>query len=80
MLEDLLAVYFIQTSGSALSNTYNINNYLLCCVKFFITNGHKHFNTNVIFNSYIMGISGLPDIYTQSQRAAGLRAEGVYIR
>ena len=27
-----------------------------------------------------MGTSGLPDIYTQSPRAAGPRAEGVYIR
>ena len=27
-----------------------------------------------------MGKSGLPDIYTQSPRAPGLRAEGVYIR
>ena len=26
-----------------------------------------------------MGSSGLPDIYTQSTRAAGPRAEGVYI-
>ena len=33
-----------------------------------------------IFNSYTMGTSGLPDIYTQSLRAAGPRAEGVYIR
>ena len=34
----------------------------------------------VIFNSYTMGTSGLPDIYTQSPRATGPRAEGVYIR
>ena len=27
-----------------------------------------------------MGMNGLPDIYTESTRAAGLRAEGVYIR
>ena len=27
-----------------------------------------------------MGTNGLPDIYTQSTRATGLRAEGVYIR
>ena len=27
-----------------------------------------------------MGASGLPDIYTQSTRTAGPRAEGVYIR
>ena len=27
-----------------------------------------------------MGTSGLPDIYTRSLRAAGPRAEGVYIR
>ena len=27
-----------------------------------------------------MGSSGLPDIYTQSTRAAGPRADGVYIR
>ena len=27
-----------------------------------------------------MGKSGLPDTYTQSLRAAGQRAEGVYIR
>ena len=27
-----------------------------------------------------MGTSGLPDIYTRSPRAAGPRAEGVYIR
>ena len=27
-----------------------------------------------------MGRSGLPDIHTQSTRAAGPRAEGVYIR
>ena len=30
--------------------------------------------------SYTMGISGLPDMYTQSLRAAGPRAEGVHIR
>ena len=28
------------------------------------------------FNSYAMGTSGLPDIYTQSLRAAGPKAEG----
>ena len=33
-----------------------------------------------IFNSYTMGTSGLPDIYTRSPRATGPRAEGVYIR
>ena len=33
-----------------------------------------------LFNSYTMGTSGLPDIYTRSLRAAGPRAEGVYIR
>ena len=33
-----------------------------------------------LFNSYAMGASGLPDIYTQSPRAAGPRVEGVYIR
>ena len=33
-----------------------------------------------IINSYTMGTSGLPDLYTQSPRATGLRAEGVYIR
>ena len=33
-----------------------------------------------LFNSYTMGTSGLPDIYTRSPRAAGPRAEGVYIR
>ena len=27
-----------------------------------------------------VGMSGLPDIYTQSTRAAGPRAKGVYIR
>ena len=27
-----------------------------------------------------MGTSGLPDTYTQVERAAGPRAEGVYIR
>ena len=27
-----------------------------------------------------MGTSGLPDIYTRSPRAAGPRAEGVYVR
>ena len=47
---------------------------------------HVHHKTNIerititIFNSYTMGTSGLPDIYTQSPRAAGPRAEGVYIR
>ena len=35
---------------------------------------------NGTFNSYTMGTSGLPDIYTRSPRAAGPRAEGVYIR
>ena len=34
----------------------------------------------VLFNSYIMGMNGLPDIYTLRPRAAGPRAEGVYIR
>ena len=33
-----------------------------------------------ICNSYTMGTNGLPDIYTRSPRAAGPRAEGVYIR
>ena len=33
-----------------------------------------------IFNSSTMDTSGLPDIYTRSPRAAGPRAEGVYIR
>ena len=33
-----------------------------------------------IFNSYTMGTSCLPDIYTRSPGAAGPRAEGVYIR
>ena len=33
-----------------------------------------------ICNSYTMGKRDLPDIYTQSPRAAGPRAEGVYIR
>ena len=37
-------------------------------------------STDATFNSYIMGTSGLPDIYTQSPRAAGPRAEGAYIR
>ena len=32
------------------------------------------------FNSYTMGTSGLPDIYTQSPKAAGPSAESVYIR
>ena len=32
-----------------------------------------------VFNSYTMGMSGLPDIYTRSPRAAGPRAEGEYI-
>ena len=31
-----------------------------------------------IFNSYNMGTSGFPDIYIQSLRATGQRAEGVY--
>ena len=34
----------------------------------------------VVHNSCNMGMSGLPDIYTLSTRAAGPRAEGVYIR
>ena len=34
----------------------------------------------VLHNSYTMCTRGLPDIYTQSPRAAGPRAEGVYIR
>ena len=33
-----------------------------------------------IFISYTMGTSGFPDVYTWSLRAAGPRAEGVYIR
>ena len=33
-----------------------------------------------IFNSYTMDMSDLPDIYTQSPRATGSRAEGIYIR
>ena len=31
-----------------------------------------------VFNSYTMGMSGLPDIYTRSPRACA-RAEGEYI-
>ena len=34
----------------------------------------------ILFNSYTMGTSGLPHIYTQSPRAAGPRATGLYIR
>ena len=37
-------------------------------------------NIYVLLYSFNMGTSGLPDIYTQSTRAAGSRAEGVYIR
>ena len=33
-------------------------------------------NSKCLFNSYTMGTSGLPDIYTQSLRDAGVRAEG----
>ena len=33
-----------------------------------------------ILKTYSMGMSGLPDIYTQSPRAKSLRTEGVYIR
>ena len=33
-----------------------------------------------ILYSCNMGTSGLPDIYTQSTRAAGPKAEGAYIR
>ena len=33
-----------------------------------------------ICNSRNMGISDLPDMYAQSLRAAGLRAEGIHIR
>ena len=40
----------------------------------------SHQSMCTIFNSYTMGMSGLPDIYTLSPRAAGPRAEGVYIR
>ena len=35
---------------------------------------------NDICSSYTMGMSGLPDMYTQNLRAAGPRAEGVHIR
>ena len=35
---------------------------------------------NVTFISYTMDKSGLPDIYAQSTRAAGMRTEDVYIR
>ena len=35
---------------------------------------------SVTLYSCNMGMSGLPGIYTQSTRAAGSRAEGVYIR
>ena len=31
-------------------------------------------------NSCNIGVSDLPDMYTQSPRAAGLRAEGIHIR
>ena len=34
---------------------------------------------NVMFNSYVMGKSGLLDVCTQSLRAADPRAEGVYV-
>ena len=44
---------------------------------------HFHFilgvHESVVFNSYIMGKSGLLDVYTRSLRAADPRAEGVYI-
>ena len=33
-----------------------------------------------LFNSCNMGMSDLPDMYAQSPRAAGPRAEGIYIR
>ena len=35
---------------------------------------------NTIIYSCNMGMSGLPDLYTQSTRATGPRAEGIYIR
>ena len=41
-----------------------------------ITNTYKWIMLLYVFNSYTMGTSGLPDIYTQSPRASGLRAEG----
>ena len=34
----------------------------------------------VLYNGYNMAMGGLPDMYAQSQRAAGLRAEGIHIR
>ena len=34
----------------------------------------------VVCNSCKMGMRNLPDMYTQSLRAAGLRAEGIHIR
>ena len=37
-------------------------------------------NTIATCYSYTMGMSGLPDMYTRSPRAAGPRAEGVHIR
>ena len=37
-------------------------------------------NLRLLFNSYAMGTSGLPDIYIWNLRAAGPSAEGVYIR
>ena len=44
----------------------------------------SHLLSSIICILYIyscnMGTSGLPDIYTQSTRAAGPRAGGVYIR
>ena len=58
----------------------------LLAVILFISGSHVHTGKEAslcacsIFNSYTMGSSGLPDIYTQSPRAAGPRAEGVHIR
>ena len=63
----------------------------MCCIAIAVNYVHesppisttiagKLLKSLTLFNSYTMGSSGLPDIYTRSLRAAGPRGEGVHIR
>ena len=52
--------------------------YIMCTLKLLLCG--VEYGYNITFDSCNMGTSGLPDMYAQSPRAAGPRAEGIHIR
>ena len=79
----------INENQESVTFTLNISNPSLTdeVITVIITNGTATGELIIVVYIYVatlyscnMGKSGLPDIYTRSTGAAGLRAEGVYIR